>query len=65
MALKWVQPRARSPFFELRSDDDVVATLSWEKTFGTLATAQTAEKTWTFKRVGFFRLAGDGAIAGL
>jgi hypothetical protein len=32
----------------------VVATLAWEKTFGTLATAQTADATWTFKRVGFF-----------
>ncbi|MGA9140568.1 MAG: hypothetical protein WBZ29_10105 [Methanocella sp.] len=55
MALKWVQPRARSPFFELRANDDALATLSREKLFGTLATAQTAEKTWTFKRVGFLQ----------
>jgi hypothetical protein len=52
--VRWVQPHARNRFFELRSDDDVVATLAWEKTFGTLATAQTADKTWTFKRVGVF-----------
>ena len=52
--LQWAQPQAKTRFFELRSGDDVVATLAWEKMFGTLATAQTAEKTWTFKRVGFF-----------
>jgi hypothetical protein len=52
--LRWVQPDAKKRFFELRSGDDAIATLSWEKALGTLATAQTAEKTWTFKRVGFF-----------
>lgn len=52
--VRWVQPHARNRFFELRSGNDVISTLSWEKTFGTLATAQTADKTWTFKRVGFF-----------
>jgi hypothetical protein len=53
-SLRWVQPNAKARAFELRSGDDVVAKLDWEKTFGTLATAQTAEQTWTFKRVGFF-----------
>jgi hypothetical protein len=52
--LKWAQPAPNNRFFKLRSGDDVIATLSWEKIFGTLATAQTAERTWTFKRVGFF-----------
>jgi hypothetical protein len=52
--LRWVQPETNKRFFELRSGNDIVATLSWEKVFGTLATAQTEEKTWTFKRVGFF-----------
>jgi hypothetical protein len=52
--LQWAQPQAKTRFFELRSGNEVVATLSWEKLFGTLATAQTVEKTWTFKRVGFF-----------
>ncbi len=55
LTLKWAQPRARSPFFELNAGDGVIATLSREKPFGTLATAQTAEKTWTFKRVGFLQ----------
>jgi hypothetical protein len=52
--LKWVQPHSGKRNFELWSGNDVVATLSWEKMFGTLATAQAADKTWTFKRVGFF-----------
>lgn len=52
--LVWSQPSAKKRFFELRAGNDPIATLSWEKMFGTLATAQTAERTWTFKRVGFF-----------
>lgn len=52
--LKWVQPSAKRLDFDLRAGDEVLATLSWEKMFGTLATARTAETTWTFKRVGFF-----------
>jgi hypothetical protein len=52
--LLWVQSPERKRCYELRSGDDVVATLAWEKMFGTLATAQTADSTWTFKRVGFF-----------
>ncbi|OPY25804.1 MAG: hypothetical protein A4E28_02943 [Methanocella sp. PtaU1.Bin125] len=54
LSLRWVQPHAGKRFFELRAGDDAVATLSWEKAFGTLATAQTADRTWTFKRVGVF-----------
>jgi hypothetical protein len=54
--LKWARPAAKKRCFELRSGDDGIAMLAWEKTFGTLATAQTSEKTWTFKRVGFFNV---------
>jgi len=54
LTLRWAQPHAKERFFELRSGDDVIATLSWERMFGTLATTQTADRTWTFKRVGFF-----------
>jgi hypothetical protein len=53
-ALEWVQPQSNKRFFELQSGGDAIATLSWEKALGTLATAQTAGNTWTFKRVGFF-----------
>jgi|AGTN01.2.fsa_nt_gi hypothetical protein len=54
-SLKWVQPDANKRSFELQSGNgDLIATLAWEKPFGTLATAQAAEGTWSFKRVGFF-----------
>ena len=49
----WVQPKALQRQFELRTDDQLIATLRFEKAFGTLATAESADGRWTFKRVGF------------
>jgi hypothetical protein len=54
-SLTWVQLRGPGREFELKSGDLVFATLKWEKLFGSLATAATAEGAWTFKRVGFFK----------
>ncbi len=52
--LYWVQPHALRRRFELRDPDgDLVATLRFERTLGTLATAESAAGTWTFKRTGF------------
>lgn len=51
--MRWVQPEQRERRFELRSGDDVVARLDWQKMLGTLATARTAAGEWTFKRSGF------------
>lgn len=51
--LAWVQPNARERRFELRSGDDLIAMLQWEKLLGTLATATTATSGWTYKRAGF------------
>jgi hypothetical protein len=48
-----VQPRLFERRFELRSGTALLATLSFESTLGTLATAETATEAWTFKRVGF------------
>lgn len=54
-SLYWVQPKSQVRFFELRVEDSfIVATLGFEKSTGTLATAQVAGESWTFKRVGFF-----------
>ncbi len=53
--LKWIQPQVTRREFELRDGEEVVATLSFRSTFGSLATAQTAEGSWTFKRVGFWQ----------
>jgi hypothetical protein len=51
--LSCVQPKTLDRFFEIRQNEEVVATLAFESKFGTLATAITADGTWTFKRVGF------------
>ena len=51
--LSCLQPKTLARFFEIRNKGDIIATLAFESKFGTLATAITAEGTWTFKRVGF------------
>ncbi|MEO8025596.1 MAG: hypothetical protein ABI823_03955 [Bryobacteraceae bacterium] len=53
--LNWVQPRPLARQFELRRDGDVLATLRFETSLGSLARAESAEGSYTFKRVGFFR----------
>jgi len=50
---EWVQPRALDQAYELRSGDEQIAALAFRSAFGSLATADTADGTWTFKRVGF------------
>ena len=51
--LRWAQPGAFTREYELRAGDEVLATLRWQKTFGSLALAAAADGTWTFKRSGF------------
>ena len=53
--LKWVQPNAFKMEYELRTEDTVVATLNFRSSFGSFATALSAEGSWTFKRVGFWQ----------
>ncbi|HEY2930218.1 MAG TPA: hypothetical protein VGK99_00600 [Acidobacteriota bacterium] len=53
--LTWIQPAARRREFELRAGDDLVATLKWEKTRGSVARGESAAGAWTFKRAGFLR----------
>jgi hypothetical protein len=53
-SLYWIQPKTFERYYELRvGEQELVASLTFEKTFGTLATATTKEQEWTFKRVGF------------
>ena len=48
---KWVRAgRGRS---ELVAEGSVFASLTWAKSWGSLATAETNNGSWTFKRVGF------------
>ena len=50
---EWMQPKALERFYELRSADSLLATLSFRSSCGTLATADTLDNKWTFKRMGF------------
>jgi len=51
--LEWRQPATFSRKYELCLGDSILARLEWLKVFGTLARAETAEASWTFKRTGF------------
>jgi hypothetical protein len=62
--LHWKQPRLFESSYELVAGDERVATLSFRSTFGSFATAQTAEGSWTFKRVGFWRTRATVRVEG-
>lgn len=53
--LIWRQPSAFKQEYELRAGDETLAALRWQKTLGSLALAETAEGSWTFKRSGFWQ----------
>jgi hypothetical protein len=53
--LKWSQPGAFKLYFELRAGDEIGATLRFRSLFGSLATGESADGCWTFKRAGFFQ----------
>ena len=54
--LKWKQPSALKMQYELRTgEDELAATLRFRSSFGSFATADSADGCWTFKRVGFWR----------
>jgi hypothetical protein len=62
---KWSQPGGFKLNFELRAGDELGATLRFRSLFGSLATGESADGCWTFKRIGFFqtrvtiRICGD------
>jgi hypothetical protein len=53
--LKWEQPSLLKMEYNLNTGDDLVGTLRFRSSFGTLATGESGDGCWTFKRVGFFR----------
>jgi len=53
--LKWTQPHMSKMEYELRAGDELIATLRFRSSFGSLALAETASGCWSFKRVGFFQ----------
>ena len=52
-ALRWMRDGSQPLAFRLMSGDAPVAELRWAKDTGSLATAQTADASWTIKRGGF------------
>ncbi len=62
--LTWRQPRSLTRDYELRSGDDLMATLRWQKKFGSLALGETSDSQWTFKRVGFLSARVTVRVAG-
>ena len=53
--LKWVQPSVLQMNYELRAGEEVVATLRFRSSLGSLATGESGDGCWSFKRVGFFQ----------
>ena len=53
--LHWGQPHALRREFELKDGEELVETLRFRSVFGSFATAESAEGSWTFKRVGFWQ----------
>ena len=54
-SLKWVQPNFSHTEYELLHNNELAATLRLRSLKGTLANAESADGSWTFKRVGFFK----------
>jgi hypothetical protein len=61
---EWIQPKLSIPAFHLRSGEELFASLTFRSMFGTLATAQASEGSWTFKRVGFLNPRVTVRVAG-
>jgi hypothetical protein len=63
-ALEWKQPSAFVRRYELLSGDSQLAVVSFSKSLGSLAEAQTAGEAWTFKRRGMLSTTVGARIAG-
>jgi len=53
--LRWTQPGVMRREYELQDGGETIAALRFESAFGSRATAESPEGTWTFKRVGFWQ----------
>jgi hypothetical protein len=50
---EWIQPKTSENLFELHAGEALLARLAFRSMWGTLAVAETADGSWSFKRVGF------------
>lgn len=62
--LTWTQPGAFKMHYELHAGDELAATLRFRSSFGSLATGESADGCWTFKRVGFFQTRATIRVCG-
>jgi hypothetical protein len=53
--LKWTQPGAFKMYYELHAGGELAGIVHFRSLFGTLATGESADGCWTFKRAGFFQ----------
>ena len=53
--MKWEQPSAFKEQYELRVGEETIVVLRFRSMWGSLATAESADGCWSFKRVGFFK----------
>jgi hypothetical protein len=62
--LKWVQPNTFKMEYELQDGEILAATLRFRSSFGSFATAESADGIWTFKRVGFWQTSATVRASG-
>jgi hypothetical protein len=53
--LRWTRPSLAALAYELRHGDELVGRLRFRSSLGTLATAESGDGCWTFKRIGFLQ----------
>lgn len=53
--LIWHQPKLMEPAFDLKYSEEVLASLKFKNSFGSLAIGKVAEGEWSFKRQGFLK----------
>ena len=51
----WKQPKLMEPAFELRFSEEILGTLRFKNSFGSLAEGTMAEGKWSLKRLGFLK----------
>jgi len=53
--LDWTQKKRLRKLFELTADGEIVGTLAWKKSFGSLAVGECDKVKYSFKRGGFLK----------
>jgi hypothetical protein len=54
-ALRWTRTGEKPAAYSLRAGDTEIATLSWDRPSGSLATGTTSDGAWRLKRAGFLQ----------